>query len=86
MFLNEFKNMFNQLLNQNFEKIKVCLWMTLLSVYLCFPLINLWMPEPIFMKVGMYTMIPELISTAYFINRSHQSVNLYVSPPPLVTR
>jgi hypothetical protein len=26
------------------------------------------MPEPIFMKLGMYIMAPEPISTAYFIN------------------
>jgi hypothetical protein len=36
------------------------------------------MPEPIFMKLGTYIMAPELISRAYFINASHQSV--YVSP------
>jgi hypothetical protein len=28
--------------------------------------------ELIFMKLGMYTMPPEAISTAYFINTSHQ--------------
>jgi hypothetical protein len=39
------------------------------------------MAEPIFMKLGMYIMAPEPISTAYFINPSHQSVCLYVSPP-----
>jgi hypothetical protein len=32
------------------------------------------MPEPIFMKLGMYIMAPEPISTVYFINPSHQSV------------
>jgi hypothetical protein len=26
------------------------------------------MPEPIVMKFGMYVMLPEAISTAYFIN------------------
>jgi hypothetical protein len=36
------------------------------------------MPEPIFMKLGMYTMAPEPISTANFINPAHQSVCLYV--------
>jgi transformation/transcription domain-associated protein len=30
--------------------------------------------KPIFMKLGMYIMAPETISTAYFINPSHQSV------------
>jgi hypothetical protein len=39
------------------------------------------MPEPIFMKPGMYIMAPEPISTAYFINPSHQSVCLYVYSP-----
>jgi hypothetical protein len=45
-----------------------------------YPFINFWMPEPIFMKLGMYIMAPEPISTAYFINPSHQSVCLYVYP------
>jgi hypothetical protein len=44
------------------------------------PLINFWMREPIFMKLGMYIIAPEPISTAYFINPSHQSVCLYVYP------
>jgi hypothetical protein len=39
------------------------------------------MPEPVFMKLGMYIMAPEPISTAYFINPSHQSMCLYVYPP-----
>jgi hypothetical protein len=38
-------------------------------------------PEPIFMKFGM---APEPISTACFINPSHQSVCLYVNPPIVV--
>jgi uncharacterized protein (DUF486 family) len=36
------------------------------------------MPEPVFMKLGMYIMAPELFSTAYFINLSHWPVCLYV--------
>jgi hypothetical protein len=32
------------------------------------------------MKLGMYIMAPELISTAYFTNPSHQSACLYVYP------
>jgi hypothetical protein len=36
------------------------------------------MDEPIFMKLGMYIMAPEPISTEYFINPSHQFVCLYV--------
>jgi hypothetical protein len=39
------------------------------------------MPEPVFMKLGMYTMAPESTSTAHFINPSHQSVCLYVYTP-----
>jgi hypothetical protein len=31
-----------------------------------------------FMKLGMYIMAPEPISTVYFINTSHQSMCLYV--------
>jgi hypothetical protein len=42
--------------------------------------INFWMSEPVFIKFGMYTIVPELISKAYFINPSHQSVCLYVYP------
>jgi hypothetical protein len=37
------------------------------------------MPEPVFMKLGMYVMTPEPNSTAYFINPSHQSVSVSVS-------
>jgi hypothetical protein len=34
--------------------------------------------ETIFMKLGMCVMAPEPISTAYFINPSHQSVRLCI--------
>jgi hypothetical protein len=44
------------------------------------PLIDFWMPVQMFVKLGMYIMTPELISTAYTINPSHQSVCLYVYP------
>jgi hypothetical protein len=47
-------------------------------MYLCIPPINFWMPEPIFMKLGVYIMASEPTSTAYFINPSHHSVCLYV--------
>jgi hypothetical protein len=43
-----------------------------------YPPINFRMPEAIFMKICMYTMAPEPVSTAYFMNPSHQSVCLYV--------
>jgi hypothetical protein len=39
------------------------------------------MREPAFKKLGMYVMAPELISWAYFINPSHQSLCLYAYPP-----
>jgi hypothetical protein len=39
------------------------------------------MPEPIFMKLGMYIMAPGSIPAAYFISPVHQSVCLYVYPP-----
>jgi hypothetical protein len=42
--------------------------------------INFCMHQPIFMKLGMCIMAPELTSTAYFINPSHQSVCLHVYP------
>jgi hypothetical protein len=47
---------------------------------LCNPPLNFWMAEPVFMELGMYIMAPEPISTAYFINPSHQYVCLYVYP------
>jgi hypothetical protein len=40
------------------------------------PPISCWKIEPVFMKLGMYIMAPEPMSTAYFINPSHQSVYL----------
>jgi hypothetical protein len=42
------------------------------------------MPEPVFMKFGMYIMAPEPLSTAYFINPSHQSVSICVSFPSIL--
>jgi hypothetical protein len=42
--------------------------------------INFWISEPVLTKLGMYIMAPEPISTAYFINPSHQSVCLYLYP------
>jgi hypothetical protein len=52
-----------------------------MSVCVYVPHIKFWMPELIFMKLGMYAMAPEPILTAYFINPAHQSVCLYVYPP-----
>jgi hypothetical protein len=37
----------------------------------------------LFIKLGIYIMAPEPISTAYYINPSHQSVSVYVSRPIL---
>jgi hypothetical protein len=44
-------------------------------------LFNFRKPEPIFIKFGMYVIAPEPISTANYINPSHQSVclNAYVA-------
>jgi hypothetical protein len=33
--------------------------------------------EPVIMKLGMHIMVPQLISSAYFINLFHQSMCLY---------
>jgi hypothetical protein len=49
------------------------------------PLINVWMTEPVFMKLGMCIKGPVPISTAYLLNPHHQSVCLYVYPS-VVTR
>jgi hypothetical protein len=61
-----------------FEKWKYAYSISMLS--LC-PPYQFWSAEPIFMKLGMYIMTPGHISTAYFINPSHQSVCLHVYPP-----
>jgi hypothetical protein len=53
----------------------------MLSVYESLPHINFCMLQPIFMKLGMYIMAPEPISTAYFINTSQKSVCLHAYPP-----
>jgi hypothetical protein len=47
------------------NKIKLGLWNHLaVGVYLCIHLINISMPEPIFLNLGMYIMAPEPISVA----------------------
>jgi hypothetical protein len=43
------------------------------------PPINFWMGEPMFMKLSMYIMTPEPISTVHFPNPSHQSMSVCVS-------
>jgi hypothetical protein len=45
----------------------------------CIPPINFWMPEPIFINLGIYIMTPEPVQTAYFINPSHQCVCILLS-------
>jgi hypothetical protein len=60
------------------EKIKVGLCV---SVCLCIPLINFWMPEPFFMKLSTYIMVPQPISMMYFINPSRQFLCLCVCIP-----
>lgn len=44
------------------------------------PHINFRTPEPIFMKLGMYIMTPEPISSTYIIDLSHVPVCLQVYP------
>jgi hypothetical protein len=44
-----------------FWKIKVCLW-DHPAVCLCIFSLNYWMPEPVFMKLGVYIMAPSPIS------------------------
>jgi hypothetical protein len=51
-----------------------CVYMLCTSL----PLINFQMPEPVFMKLGVYIMAPEPFSAAYVMKPSHQSVCLYV--------
>jgi hypothetical protein len=51
-----------------------------LCVYMCIPPINFLLLEPVCMKLGIYVMAPEPISTAHFINSSHPSLCLYVYP------
>jgi hypothetical protein len=60
-----------------FEKIKVGLCV---STCLYFPPLNFSMSELIFMTLGMHIMAPELITTAFLINPSHQPACLYVYP------
>jgi hypothetical protein len=49
-------------------------------LYVCVsPPLNFWMPEPIFIKLGMYIMATEPIWTAYILNPSHHSVSVCVS-------
>jgi hypothetical protein len=50
---------------------------SMLSVY---PLMNFWIDEPIFRKLDIYIMAPEPVSVAYFINPTHQSGSICVSP------
>jgi hypothetical protein len=40
--------------------------------------INFRIPEPVFIKLDIYIMAPEPISTAYFLNPSHKCVSVYV--------
>jgi hypothetical protein len=58
-----------------------CCLCVCISVCLCIPPIKSWLTEPMFMKLGMYIMATESISTAYFLNPSHQPVCLCVHPP-----
>jgi hypothetical protein len=59
-------------------------WVNICMLQICFWITYFWMPEPIIMKLGMYIMASEHISTGYFINSSHQSVCLYGYPLSLL--
>jgi hypothetical protein len=62
------------LLSLFWKKLKQVYKITMLSV-LVYPLSgNVWMPEKFFIKLGMYIMASEPISTVCFINSSYQSV------------
>jgi hypothetical protein len=50
-----------------------------------FPPVNFWMPEPIFMKLGIYIVARESISTADFINPFRQCACPFVYPPNVVS-
>jgi hypothetical protein len=54
----------------------ICLWIP--------PPINFWISEPVFMKLGLYVMATEPVSTSYFINPSNQSLSIYVSLYPVL--
>jgi hypothetical protein len=51
----------------------------MLSVCLYIPYMQFRMPDSIFMQLGMYIMAPEPISTAYFINPSHEFLYMWNS-------
>jgi hypothetical protein len=53
-------------------------------VCLFIPLIIFRFLQPIFMKLGTYIMASALISTAYFINPSHQYMCVCVTPLSLL--
>jgi hypothetical protein len=72
--------MFSSLLSL-FWKMKVRLCDLPLSVCLRIPSIRFWMAEPVFMKSGMYIMVPGPISTSYFINPFNHSLCLYMYSP-----
>jgi hypothetical protein len=48
--------------------------------------INFGMPQPIFIKLGMYIMAPELIPIAYNIQISPINLYVYICIPPIVAR
>jgi hypothetical protein len=53
----------------------------MLSVWLCILPSRLNNVQISLMKLGVYIMAPEPISTVHFIDPSHQSVSLYMYPP-----
>jgi hypothetical protein len=54
-------------------RVRACLSLPPPSLCICIsPPINFWMPGPIYMKLGMYTMAPDLISAAHFVHSFRQ--------------
>jgi hypothetical protein len=63
-------------------------WPQCVCVLMCVPPppINFWMPEPVLMKLGVYIMAPESISTAYFIINPSISLCVCMRILPIIAR
>jgi hypothetical protein len=65
-----------------FQKTKVGFMLSPFRLWVCESSpISYWMPEPVFMNLGMHIMAPDPISTAYFIH-----LCVCVCIPPIVAR
>jgi hypothetical protein len=69
------------LFKKNKEAYEITLPSVCVCVCVCVSLpINVWTPEPIFMKLGTDITAPEPISSAQLNDPSYQSVCLYLYP------